>query len=201
MLTIYDLKPSFQRLLRPVCDWLARHGITPNQLTVGTAVMSLAQGLWLTLEPGARLPLLILPLVLFVRMGLNAIDGMLAKENGLQSRLGAVLNELGDVVSDVVLYLPFALIPGVNPVVVVLIVIAGILAEMTGVVTVQIGASRRYDGPLGKSDRAFLFGCIALMLGVGIKSGIWIDVVLTVGLLLSLYTIYNRVCHGLKENR
>jgi CDP-diacylglycerol--glycerol-3-phosphate 3-phosphatidyltransferase len=201
MLTIYDLKPSFQRLLRPVCDWLARHGITPNQLTVGTAVMSLAQGLWLTLEPGVRLPLLILPLVLFVRMGLNAIDGMLAKENGLQSRLGALLNELGDAVSDTVLYLPFALIPGVNQALVVLLVITGILVEMSGVVTVQIGASRRYDGPLGKSDRAFLFGCIALMLGVGIKSGIWIDVVLTVGLLLSLYTIYNRVCHGLKENR
>lgn len=200
MPTIYDLKPSFQRLLRPVCDWLARQGITPNQLTVGTALISLAQGLWLALAPGARLPLLILPLVLFVRMGLNAIDGMLAKENGLQSRLGAVLNELGDVVSDTVLYLPFALIPGVNPVLVVLMVIAGILSEMTGVVTVQIGASRRYDGPLGKSDRAFLFGCIAFMLGVGIKPGVWIDVVLTVSLLLSFYTIYNRVRRGLREN-
>ena len=70
MPTIYDLKPSFQHLLRPVCDWLARHGITPNQLTVGTALMSLAEGLWLTLEPGARLPLLVLPLVLFVRLSL-----------------------------------------------------------------------------------------------------------------------------------
>lgn len=200
MPTIYDLKPSFQRLLQPVCDWLARHGITPNQLTVGTAVMSLAQGLWLTLAPGARLPLLVLPLVLFVRMGLNAIDGMLAKDNGLQTRLGALLNELGDVVSDIVLYLPFALIPGVNPVLVLLMVIVGIITEMAGVVTVQIGASRRYDGPLGKSDRAFLFGCIAFMLGVGIKPGIWIDVVLTVGLLLSSSTIYNRVRRGLKEN-
>jgi len=69
------------------------------------------------------------------------------------------------------------------------------------VVTVQIGASRRYDGPLGKSDRAFIFGCIAFMLGVGIRPGIWIDVVLAVGLLLSLYTIYNRVRHGLRENQ
>ena len=200
MPTIYDLKPSFQRLLRPVCDWLARHGITPNQLTVGTALMSLAEGLWLTLEPGARLPLLVLPLVLFVRRGLNAIDGMLAKENRLQSRLGALLNELGDVVSDIVLYLPFALIPGVNPVLVILVVIAGIIVEMTGVVTIQIGASRRYDGPLGKSDRAFLFGCIAFILGVGIMPIVWIDVVLIVCLLLSFYTVYNRARHGLQEN-
>lgn len=200
MPTIYDLKPSFQHLLRPVCDWLARDDITPNQLTVGTVMVSLAQGMWLTLAPGTRLPLLVLPLVLFVRMGLNAIDGMLARENGLQSRLGALLNELGDVLSDTVLYLPFALIPSINPVLVVLLVITGILVEMTGVVTVQIGASRRYDGPLGKSDRAFLFGCIGFMLGVGIRPGIWIDVVLTVGLLLSFYTIYNRVHRGLQEN-
>ena len=134
-------------------------------------------------------------------MGLNAIDGMLAEENGLQSQLGALLNELGDAVSDTVLYLPFALIPGVNPVLVVMLVITGILVEMTGVVSVQIGSSRRYDGPLGKSDRAFLFGSIAFLLGVGVKLGIWIDVVLAAGLLLSLFTIYNRVRHGLRENR
>jgi CDP-diacylglycerol--glycerol-3-phosphate 3-phosphatidyltransferase len=200
MPTIYNLKPSFQRLLRHACEWLARHGITPNQLTVGTALMALAQGLWLTLVPGARLALLVLPLVLFVRMGLNAIDGMLAREHGLQSRLGALLNELGDVVSDTVLYLPFVLIPGVNPVLVILLVIAGILVEMTGVATVQIGSSRRYDGPFGKSDRAFLFGCIAFLLGVGVKPGVWIDVILTVCLLLSFYTIYNRVLRGIQEN-
>jgi CDP-diacylglycerol--glycerol-3-phosphate 3-phosphatidyltransferase len=39
-------------------------------------------------------------------MALNAIDGMLAKEFALKSRLGAMLNELGDVFSDAALYLP-----------------------------------------------------------------------------------------------
>ena len=32
--------------------------------------------------------------------------------------------------------------------------------EMAGVVAVQIGAERRYDGPMGKSDRAFTFGLL-----------------------------------------
>jgi len=36
-------------------------------------------------------------------MALNAIDGMLAREHHMQSKLGAILNELGDVVSDTVL--------------------------------------------------------------------------------------------------
>jgi CDP-diacylglycerol--glycerol-3-phosphate 3-phosphatidyltransferase len=34
-------------------------------------------------------------------MALNAIDGMLAREHDMQSPLGAMLNELGDVLSDV----------------------------------------------------------------------------------------------------
>ena len=37
------------------------------------------------------------------------------------------------------------------------IVVLTLVSEMTGVVAVQIGASRRYDGPMGKSDRAFVF--------------------------------------------
>ena len=60
MPTIYDLKPAFQRLLHPLCNHLARKGISPNQLTLGAAVLSIAQGLWLTLAPGARLALLVL---------------------------------------------------------------------------------------------------------------------------------------------
>lgn len=46
-------------------------------------------------------------------MGLNAIDVMLAREFGPQSKLGAYLNELCDVAADRGLYLPFALIVGV----------------------------------------------------------------------------------------
>ena len=37
-------------------------------------------------------------------MAFNAIDGMLAREFGQKSRLGAYLNELTDVVSDAALY-------------------------------------------------------------------------------------------------
>ena len=72
----------------------------------------------------------------------------------MQSSTGAILNELGDVVSDAVLYLPFAFLPGINDLLVIVLVILAILVEMTGVIAVQIGASRRYEGPFGKSDRA-----------------------------------------------
>jgi CDP-diacylglycerol--glycerol-3-phosphate 3-phosphatidyltransferase len=132
-------------------------------------------------------------------MALNAIDGMLAREHAMQTPLGAVLNELGDVVSDAVLYLPFAFIPGINAVLVVILVVLAMVSEMAGVVAVQIGAPRRYDGPLGKSDRALLFGLIALILGLGFRPYVLFNLALAVALMLSLVTIKNRVQHALQE--
>lgn len=198
-LTIYDLKPKFQNLLRPLCRALAARGVTANQVTVAAVLLSLAGGV--AVYFAARCPALLLsvPLVLFLRMALNAIDGMLAREHGMKSALGAVLNEMGDAVSDTVLYLPFAFIPGVSAGLVVLLVIGSLLIEMMGVVAVQIGASRRYDGPFGKSDRAFFFGLIALLLGCGLQAGPWLKLLLAAALALSLLTLYNRARRALIE--
>ncbi|VDY33988.1 Inner membrane protein ynbA [Morganella morganii] len=111
-MTIYDLKPKFQNLLRPVVIRLFNAGITANQVTLAAMFLSLLTGFILILFPDPRL-FLLLPPVLFIRMALNAIDGMLAREHHQKSRFGAILNELGDVVSDTILYFPFVLLfPG-----------------------------------------------------------------------------------------
>ena len=192
MASIYDLKPRFQALWRPATNWLAGHGVTANQVTLFAAVLSLATGALVAARPLWPVALLSVPAALFVRMALNAVDGMLAREHNMKTRLGAVLNELGDVVSDAGLYLPLALVPGVSPIGVTLVTILGIISEMAGVVAVQIGADRRYDGPLGKSDRAFVFGGIYLLLGCGVEPGKWLNVVWSILALLAVVTIWNR---------
>lgn len=199
MASIYDLKPRFQALLRPLTRWLAGAGVTANQVTVFAALLSAAAGLVVFLRPAAGWPLLLIPGVLFARMALNAIDGMLAREHGQKSRLGAVLNELGDVIADAALYLPLAAVPGVSPPLVVAIVLLAVIAEMAGVVGVQIGASRRYDGPMGKSDRAFAFGLLALLLGLGVAPGRWTTAFLALVALLASLTIINRSRRALEE--
>lgn len=200
-MTIYQLKPAFQNLLRPLCRALAGRGITANQVTVAALLLSLATGLAIWLSGGARWPLALLPIVLLMRMALNAIDGMLAREHGMRSSLGAILNELGDVLSDTVLYLPLASVPGITPILMVLIVILAIVSEMTGVLAVLIGTQRRYDGPMGKSDRAFAFGLLALLLVFGIPAGIWLHLVLVAILSLLALTIFNRARRALGEVR
>jgi len=199
MASVYDLKPRFQALLRPLVRTLAAAGVTANQVTLGATVLSLATGAAIYLRPAAPRLLLLVPIVLFLRMALNAVDGMLAREHAQGSRLGAVLNELGDVVSDAGLYLPFSLVPGLDPELVVLTVVLALIGEMTGVVAIQIGAERRYDGPMGKSDRAFWFGLLALLLGIGVAPGRWGNALLTLVALLGLITIFNRARRALAE--
>ena len=199
MPSIYDLKPRFQTLLRPLCSVLANRGITANQITITATLISIVTGAWIALMPGALLPLLILPVVLFIRMALNAIDGMLAREFNQMSKLGTILNEMGDVISDAALYLPLALNPLIPGWLVIAIVMLGMMVEMIGVVAIQIGAQRRYDGPFGKSDRAFAFSVLALLIAFGVKGGVWIQVYLGVMLVLSVLTLFNRARMALAQ--
>ena len=198
MPSVYQLKPAFQGLLRPIVNWLARIGVTANQVTIAALLLSLSTGHVIARTHGGP-SLLLLPVVLFVRMALNAMDGMLAREHNQKTALGAILNELGDVVADVGLYLPLAVVPGFDPWLVMGVVILSILTEMTGIIGVQIGASRRYDGPLGKSDRAFLFGSMGLLLGLRVPIERAIPYLLFAMILLSVLTILNRARHALLE--
>ncbi|HEX2165077.1 MAG TPA: CDP-alcohol phosphatidyltransferase family protein [Thermoanaerobaculia bacterium] len=199
MPSVYELKPAFQRLLRPLARRLAGAGATANQVTVAAFLLSAAGGAAIAFAPDRRWPLLALPAVLFVRMAANALDGMLAREHGQASPLGALLNELGDVLSDAVLYLPLGLVPGVDGRWLVAAATAALATEVAGLAALHVGARRRYDGPMGKSDRALAFGLVALLLGAGVPPGRWLDLALAAVLLLALLTIANRMRRALAE--
>lgn len=198
-LTIYELKPRFQALLRPLVRRLAAGGVTANAVTLGACAMSVATGAWLALSTPPPRAFLLMPAVLFLRMALNAVDGMLAREFGQKSRLGGFLNELTDVVSDAALLWPFALLPGSHPLLVALVALLAALSEHTGVVGVMVGASRRYDGPMGKSDRAFVLGVLAVLVGLGADVSPWLVPVFAAVAALTAWTIVNRVRGALAE--
>lgn len=201
MASIYDLKPRFQALLRPFVGRLAAAGVTANQVTIAAAVLSLAAAGAVAALAGHRISLLLYPLVLFLRMALNAVDGMLAREHGQKSLAGAILNEVGDVVSDAALYL--ALIPalavfGAAPLPILVLAFLSVLTEFVGVVGQTIGGGRRYDGPMGKSDRAAAIGLITFLLAVGVPGGVWLDIVMGLLALLAAWTAYRRAAKALE---
>jgi CDP-diacylglycerol--glycerol-3-phosphate 3-phosphatidyltransferase len=199
MPTLYDLKPRFQAVLRPVAARCARAGISANAVTSAAALMSGLLGA-LTAATRSRWLLLGYPLFLLLRMALNAVDGLLARELSRPTPLGALLNELGDLVSDAALYLPLALVFPAPPWLVVAIVVVALIAEAAGIAAGAIGASRRYDGPFGKSDRALAFSTLAVVVAVGVPTADrWLPAVLCVLLVMAAWTVVNRVRAAVAE--
>ena len=162
-MSIYELKPKFQNLLRPFAIKLEARGVNANQVTLAACAISVILGLILTALSDYEWLFILIPIWLFIRMALNTIDGMLAREFNQQSRLGGYLNEITDVVSDAALYLPFAFVYPFDGLQIGLIIWLSALTEFCGVLGQVQGKTRRYDGPLGKSDRAFLFGVLGLV--------------------------------------
>jgi CDP-diacylglycerol--glycerol-3-phosphate 3-phosphatidyltransferase len=197
---MYRLKALFQTWLRPLARVAADFGLTANQITLAACALSIGFGVLLISRPRSQASWLLLPAVLLLRMVLNALDGMLARESGQQSRLGACLNELGDVFSDAFLYMPFLYLGNLDSLWMVVVILLAVISEMAGIVTLMIGASRRYDGPMGKSDRALVFGALALWCGLGGSVAAWAGYLFP-GLMtvLLLATVVNRVRAGLLE--
>jgi CDP-diacylglycerol--glycerol-3-phosphate 3-phosphatidyltransferase len=198
MPTLYALKPKFQDLLRPlVRSWNAA-GVTANQVTLAALAGSVAVGVVVAVAGVAWL-YLALPVWLALRMALNAVDGMLAREFGQKSRLGAYLNELADVASDAALFLPFAVVAPFDPLAVAVVAVLSILSEYAGVMGPMVGASRRYDGPMGKSDRALVLAVLGTWIGLGLPAPDWAGLSMWAIAALLMATIVNRVRAGLAE--
>lgn len=199
-MTLYKIKPRFQALLRPFVATLAHHGISANQVTLFAACGSVLLGAVLSLkaqqQPGY---FLLLPLWMFIRMALNAIDGMLAREHQQQSLLGAYLNELADVVADAALFIPFALVAPFSWFSVALVIFLATVSEFAGVMGLTVGAERRYDGPMGKSDRALVFGALGLWLGLSGQLPEWIAMIIPLLSFLLFVTIFNRTNRALSS--
>lgn len=201
MASIYDLKPRFQALLRPLIAKLAGWGCTPNLVTSVALVLSLVVGLAILLQHDRPAILLLLPVWLFLRMALNAIDGMMARELNMKSTLGAILNESGDVVSDLALYLPLAVVDPPSLWWIIAFSFGAVLTEFCGVLAQALGAGRHYEGPMGKSDRAFFVGAVGLITPFATEVFKLWPVLFATATVLTLVTCFNRLNHALSELR
>lgn len=198
-MSIYELKPRFQALLRPLVIRLHRRGVTANQVTVAACVISIALGLWIFFAAPPAAAFALIALWMLLRMGFNAIDGMLAREHHQQTPLGAFLNELTDVASDAALYLPFTLVAPFSAFWVGAVIVLAGMSEFAGALGPTIGASRRYDGPFGKSDRAFVFGALALYVALGWPLPAWAGWLMPLLAALTAWTIVNRTRRAVVE--
>lgn len=163
MISIYNIKPKFQKLLRPILDKLNELNVTANQITIASIVLSLIIGVAFWNADKINWLFLALPIGLLVRMALNALDGMMAREYNQQSKKGEILNEVGDIISDVFIFFPLLKFEKEHIYLIVTFICLSIINEFSGLIGKVVGGERRYDGPMGKSDRAFVLGIYGLI--------------------------------------
>ncbi|MFV1884699.1 MAG: CDP-alcohol phosphatidyltransferase family protein [Balneola sp.] len=164
MISIYKIKPAFQKLLVPVLRMLHKIGFTANQITISSILLSAIIGVSFWYADIAIWLFLTLPIGLLLRMALNALDGMMARTYNQQSKLGEMLNEAGDIISDLIIYFPLIKYFSGQTYVVILFLCLSIINEFAGLLGKAMGSERRYDGPMGKSDRAFVVSIIGILL-------------------------------------
>ena len=163
MISIYNIKPRFQEILMPALRLLRNLGLTPNHITVLSILLSFVLSYLLWNAKDHDIYFLFVALGLLLRMMLNALDGMMARKYNLQSRSGEILNEVGDVVSDVAIYFSLINFDALRIDIAVIFITLSIINEFCGVISKVVCGERRYDGPMGKSDRAFLIGVICII--------------------------------------
>ncbi len=188
MISIYKIKPAFQKLLTPALLVLRNLGVTANQITISSIILSLLIGIAFWFAETNRILFLVLPIGLLIRMALNALDGMMARTYNQTSKKGEILNELGDIISDVFIFFPLLIFEKANLYLVVVFICMSIINEFAGLLGKVISGERRYDGPMGKSDRAFIMGLYGIISFSAIniqQYSFWILLVIDLLLVLS----------------
>ncbi|WP_367103433.1 alpha/beta fold hydrolase [uncultured Psychrobacter sp.] len=227
-MSLYQLKSQFQNQLRPISNELVKWGVTANQVTVIAVLISAGTAYIIATIDGCKhsdnknklhsnkTTWLILPVTLFCRMALNAIDGMMAREHGQASKLGAVLNEAGDIIADTLLiaslhshinktstaqitaHQPEYLFKSSNTSLNAVNILSTI-TELIAIFSLVTTDERANQGPLGKSDRALELGILGTLAALGAPLSRCVQPLLVINQLLLLKTSFNRLNFMLKR--
>ncbi|MEU0991433.1 CDP-alcohol phosphatidyltransferase family protein [Streptomyces sp. NPDC005953] len=182
---LYSLKPWYAARLSGVRGALARRDVSPDALTAAGVVSAAGAAAALAWLPA---PLAAVPvaLLLAARLAFANLDGALARDTGRITRRGALLNELGDRMADLVVLAGFLSLAPLW--LVATTALAATLPSWVSLAGAAAGAPRRNGGPLGKTERCLLV-LVAAVTG-------WVVPVLAVIAVGSLLTAVLR-CGGL----
>ncbi|MGG7468164.1 CDP-alcohol phosphatidyltransferase family protein [Chryseobacterium arthrosphaerae] len=199
MISVYKLKPKFQQLLTPVLLFLHKNKITANQITVASILLSVVIGILFWNAGISKWFFLSLPIGLLLRMALNALDGMMARKFNQTSKLGEVLNEVGDIISDVIIFFPLLKFQPESLYLIVICIVLSVINEFAGLMGKIVGKERRYDGPMGKSDRALILGLYGLLIFSGVSISSVSEYIFGTIIILLVISTYTRLKKSLNE--
>lgn len=197
MLTI--LKTWLQKLMHPLARILFDDGVRAIHVTSCAGLISVAVGMLVAAFAFHPPIFVLIPIWMLIRTLFNAVEAVLIGEFGQHSKLGTCAHELSRVIAETALFLPFAVIPKVSLLLVLLVTLLAILSEFAGLLGPLIKASRRRDGPMKSDVRMLCFGIFGAGIGSGYVLTAPINIALAAMALLLVMTIISRIRRAVAE--
>jgi len=166
MPSLYALKPWYTRRLDRLVRWAVRRDVSPDVFTwlgvlsAAAAGVATALGWW--------------PLVLLLLAGRLAganLDGAVARARGVSRPWGFVVNEIGDRLSDLLMFAGLAVLLGrlQGGAAVGLVLVAALAATLPTFASLAgagAGAPRLNGGPFGKTERCLVVVLVVALPGL-----------------------------------
>ena len=190
-MSIHHLKSSLQSLLGQLAGRLAAMGLSAGRLTLLTTLVSVGIGALLLARPEPALFALV-PVWMALR---TTLDTAKAMQDGKSAKSGYA-GEIAGVVSDAALYAPFALVAPFSLPWLVAIVLLAAFAEFAGARSRTRDDGSRDEGPMGRSDRALLFGALGALVTLFGTLPAWTWHIQPMTCVLLAWTIANRLRIG-----
>ncbi|GAA0505435.1 archaetidylinositol phosphate synthase [Halorubrum aquaticum] len=183
-MTLDRFRSVADRLLGPWVAAADRIGLSPDQVSVLAFVAALlAAGAFAVADPAFYV---LGSLLVLLNGWLDLVDGALARDQGVDSDGGDLLDHVLDRYADIAVIAGFT--AGIDAYALGFLAVTGVL--MTSYMGTQIqavGIGREYGGLLGRADRLALMGI------VGVVAAVYPDPIVAglnvVGLLLALFAV------------
>ena len=157
---------------RGTAQWLARHGLRPNQISIlsllsGCLACAALVVAGLMTHSGRGLLFLVAAVFIQLRLLCNLFDGMVAVEGGFKTKSGEIYNELPDRFSDAAILVAAGYAVPASECLHTLGWLAATLSIMTAYVRAlgaSVGCSQYFIGPMAKPQRMALLTvvCVAM---------------------------------------
>jgi phosphatidylglycerophosphate synthase len=156
----------FRRTAHAAVRVCVRRGVHPDAISYASIVAASAAALCFWRSSEHPWLLLIAPVLCYVRLWCNMLDGMVALASGTASLRGEVLNEVPDRVSDVVIFAGVAHSGWASPLAAYWAAILALFTAYVGILGQAVGVQREFSGVMAKPWRM-------VMLHVGAWATLW----------------------------
>lgn len=163
-MTITEYQPTSRRpiaaIFRKTADSAVaicvKFGIHPDGVSYSSIVASAAAGVCFWLSGRWIALLIVAPLLCYLRLWLNMLDGMVALASGKASRRGEILNDLPDRVSDILIFAGVAHSGWMHPLLAYWAMICALMTAYVGTLGQAVAGRREYGGIMSKPWRMVL---------------------------------------------